>query len=68
MGKLPGNPKRAAAAHPGRTGSPRNAARLIGFLASDKAQWITGQIIHSEGRFCRWFFKQNSAVLPPILV
>jgi 3-oxoacyl-[acyl-carrier protein] reductase len=37
----------------GRIGEPRDAARLIAFLASDDAEWITGQIIHSEGGFRR---------------
>lgn len=37
----------------GRVGTPRDAARLIAFLASEEAQWITGQIIHSEGGFTR---------------
>ncbi|HEU4496557.1 MAG TPA: SDR family oxidoreductase [Flavobacterium sp.] len=37
----------------GRIGTPEDAARLIAFLASDEAQWITGQIIHSEGGFTR---------------
>jgi 3-oxoacyl-[acyl-carrier protein] reductase len=36
-----------------RIGMPKDAARLIGFLASDEAEWITGQIIHSEGGFTR---------------
>ena len=36
-----------------RIGEPRDAAKLIEFLASDKAEWITGQIIHSEGGFTR---------------
>lgn len=35
----------------GRIGRPEDAARLIAFLASDDAQWITGQIIHSDGGF-----------------
>lgn len=35
----------------GRIGLPEDAARLIAFLASDEAQWITGQIIHSRGGF-----------------
>ena len=37
----------------GRIGTPKDASRLIAFLASDEAQWITGQIIHSEGGFIR---------------
>lgn len=37
----------------GRIGTPNNASRLIAFLASDEAEWITGQIIHSEGGFTR---------------
>jgi 3-oxoacyl-[acyl-carrier protein] reductase len=36
-----------------RIGMPIDAARLIGFLASDEAEWITGQVIHSEGGFTR---------------
>ena len=35
----------------GRVGQPEDAARLIAFLASDAAGWITGQIIHSRGGF-----------------
>ncbi|PLS14608.1 oxidoreductase [Bacillus sp. M6-12] len=37
----------------GRVGQPKDAARLIAFLASDEAEWVTGQIIHSEGGFKR---------------
>jgi 3-oxoacyl-[acyl-carrier protein] reductase len=37
----------------GRIGTPDDAARLITFLASDEAKWITGQIINSEGGFLR---------------
>lgn len=33
----------------GRIGQPEDAARLIAFLASDAAAWVTGQIIHSRG-------------------
>jgi 3-oxoacyl-[acyl-carrier protein] reductase len=40
--------------HPfGRLGQPEDIARLIAFLASDQAGWITGQIIHTEGGFLR---------------
>lgn len=37
----------------GRFGTPEDAARLVAFLVSDKAQWVTGQIINSEGGFIR---------------
>ena len=37
----------------GRIGLPQDAARLVAFLASDEANWITGQEIHSEGGFIR---------------
>ena len=33
----------------GRIGQPEDIARLIAFLASDAAGWITGQVIHSRG-------------------
>ncbi|NUU62179.1 SDR family oxidoreductase [Paenibacillus agri] len=35
----------------GRIGEPKDAAKLIVFLASEEAGWITGQIIHSDGGF-----------------
>lgn len=37
----------------GRIGEPEDAARLVAFLVSDEAAWITGQVIHSEGGFLR---------------
>ena len=37
----------------GRVGRPEDVARLVAFLASDEAEWITGQVIHSEGGFLR---------------
>ncbi|MCT1577174.1 SDR family oxidoreductase [Oceanobacillus kimchii] len=37
----------------GRVGQPMDAAKLIAFLASEDAAWITGQIINSEGAFLR---------------
>jgi len=35
----------------GRLGEPRDAAKLVIFLASEESAWITGQIIHSDGGF-----------------
>ncbi|QGH32872.1 SDR family oxidoreductase [Gracilibacillus salitolerans] len=37
----------------GRIGTPEDVARVIRFLASEEAEWITGQIINSEGGFIR---------------
>ncbi len=37
----------------GRVGEPEDAARLVAFLASEEATWISGQVIHSEGGFLR---------------
>ena len=37
----------------GRWGEPDDAARLIAWLCSDDARWITGQTIDSEGGFRR---------------
>lgn len=37
----------------GRWGQPDDAARLIAWLCSDEATWITGQVIDSEGGFRR---------------
>ena len=36
-----------------KVGEPEDAARLVAFLASDEAAWITGQVMHSEGGFLR---------------
>lgn len=33
----------------GRWGLPDDAARLVAWLATDDARWVTGQIIHSTG-------------------
>ena len=32
-----------------RWGTPEDAARLIAWLVSDEAQWVTGQVINSDG-------------------
>jgi 3-oxoacyl-[acyl-carrier protein] reductase len=37
----------------GRFGTPEDAARVVAWLASDEAAWITGQVINSEGGFLR---------------
>ncbi|MCW2936592.1 MAG: putative Oxidoreductase, short-chain dehydrogenase/reductase family [Actinomycetia bacterium] len=37
----------------GRWGAPDDPARLIAWLASDDAAWITGQVISTEGGFRR---------------
>lgn len=38
----------------GRWGSPEEVAKVVLWLASDDASWITGQVINSEGGFRRW--------------
>ena len=38
----------------GRWGETDDAARLITWLLTDEARWITGQVINSEGGFARW--------------
>ncbi|MDG4826959.1 SDR family oxidoreductase [Asanoa sp. WMMD1127] len=38
----------------GRWGEPDDAARLVGWLCSPDARWITGQLIDSEGGFDRY--------------
>ncbi|WP_263248455.1 SDR family oxidoreductase [Saccharopolyspora rosea] len=38
----------------GRYGEPDDPARLIAWLATDEARWVTGQVIHTEGGFGRW--------------
>lgn len=37
----------------GRWGTPDDPARLIAWLVTDEARWITGQVINSEGGFRR---------------
>lgn len=37
----------------GRWGEPDDAARLVAWLCSDDAGWVTGQVIDSEGGFRR---------------
>ena len=35
----------------GRWGEPDDVARLIAWLCTDDARWITGQVLDSEGGF-----------------
>ncbi|PJN87237.1 SDR family oxidoreductase [Bacillus sp. mrc49] len=37
----------------GRIGKPKDIAKTIKFLVSEEADWVTGQVIHSEGGFRR---------------
>ena len=37
----------------GRWGQPDDVARLVAWLVSDEAAWITGQVLNSEGGFRR---------------
>jgi 3-oxoacyl-[acyl-carrier protein] reductase len=37
-----------------RWGTPDDPARLIAWLVTDEAAWVTGQVINSEGGFRRW--------------
>ncbi len=46
--------RQVATAFPaGRWGTPDDTARLVAWLVSDEAAWITGQVINSEGGFRR---------------
>ena len=38
----------------GRWGTPDDPARLIAWLVTDEAAWITGQVINTEGGFRPW--------------
>ena len=38
----------------GRWGAPDDAARLVAWLCTDDAAWITGQVVDSEGGFRRF--------------
>lgn len=43
----------------GKWGTPDDAAKLVQFLHSEQAQWITGQTIASEGGFERQLIMDN---------
>ena len=51
----PGRPAATARCgpSPGASGAPDDPARLIAWLATDEAGWITGEVINSEGGFRR---------------
>lgn len=38
----------------GRWGAPGDAARLVAWLCTDDAAWVTGQVVNSEGGFRRF--------------
>jgi len=35
----------------GRWGAPADAARVVGWLAGDEADWVTGQVLTADGGF-----------------
>ncbi len=39
----------------GSVGQPEDVAALIAFLAGPASRWVTGQVIHAEGGFNRYF-------------
>ncbi|RBY84361.1 short-chain dehydrogenase [Blastococcus sp. TF02A-26] len=45
----PAPPEHAAAIPVGRFGTPEDVGWTVGFLASDRAGWITGQTLHLNG-------------------
>jgi 3-oxoacyl-[acyl-carrier protein] reductase len=50
VGKTPEAIQRSGALSPfGRVGTPREVAEVVGFLASDKASWIHGQVVQPNG-------------------
>lgn len=55
IGYLSGDDHAAVAARfpAGRWGRPDDPARLIAWLATDEAEWVTGQVVDSEGGFRR---------------
>jgi 3-oxoacyl-[acyl-carrier protein] reductase len=38
----------------GQWGQPEDVARLVAWLVSDEAAWISGTVLDSEGGFRRW--------------
>jgi Enoyl-(Acyl carrier protein) reductase len=45
---VPTEPRRSGKP-PAGVGSPDNVAPIVGYLASERAGWITGRVIHSAG-------------------
>jgi 3-oxoacyl-[acyl-carrier protein] reductase len=51
IGAAAGRAPATAATAMGRMGIPEDAARLIAWLCSPHAGWVTGQAILSDGRY-----------------
>jgi NAD(P)-dependent dehydrogenase (short-subunit alcohol dehydrogenase family) len=52
--RRPGDRERVTGRFPaGRRGAPEDAARLVAWLSTDDAAWISGQVIAAEGGFRR---------------
>ncbi len=49
----------------GDWGRPEHVARLVAWLVSDEACWITGQVIDHEGGFRRWYRPRIDRGKPP---
>ena len=49
-----------------RWGVPDDPARLIAWLVTDEAAWITGQVINTEGGFRRWDLASAIPVADPV--
>ena len=43
------NPQAGTVAPLGRTGAPNDIAQAVVFLASDRAEWITGSVLRVDG-------------------
>lgn len=58
----PATHARVAAMFPaGRWGQPEDVARLVAWLVSDEAAWLTAQVVDHEGGFRRWARRDRAA-------